>query len=105
MHKRTQKQGKLTPARHHLENAKLEAVNGPEGEVGAAAVSSNWAEPGNLCQVVIHLANVAYFGAGGVGDKHADEKHDENDHCITAHTCHRLVIHLATATFQWSWSQ
>ncbi len=35
-------QVKLTPARDSLQDAKLEAGNGPEGEVGAASVAAHW---------------------------------------------------------------
>ena len=71
----------LTPAGDNLKNAKLEASNGPESQVGAATIPSHRLKSGNLRQLVIHFANVAYFGAGGVGDKHDNQQHNEDDHC------------------------
>ena len=73
----------LTPAGNSLENAELEAVDGPEGEVGAASVARDRAERCDLLQMVIHHANVAQQVVGGVGVEHEDQQDDEDDDCAS----------------------
>lgn len=78
----------LTPAGNSLQDAELEASNGPEGEVGAAPVAAHRIKLCNCCQVVIHDADVADLAAGAVGHKHEDQQDDEDDDCRRkGHTC------------------
>lgn len=70
-----------TPARDSLQDAKLQAGDGPEGKVGAPSVAAHRPQLCNCCQVVVHDADVADLAAGAVCDKHEDQQDDEDDHC------------------------
>ena len=76
-----------------MQDAKLEAGNGPEGKVGAAPVATHRVQLGNLCQVVVHDADVANLAASAVSHKHEDQQYNEDDHCRPTHNGVVTVTH------------
>lgn len=70
-----------SPARDGLQDAKLEAADGPEGEVAAAAVAAHGIQLSNASQVPVHDRGAADEAAGGVDGEHEDEQHHKDDAC------------------------